>query len=554
MGIDARKQSEFIIRYIKDAKRKVMVGAIIASIVSVLLFVLGSYYLLFRFYKNMTDDYYTSLLHSISSFQEELIERQTYRDDLKRIASEVVKRKGVNHVWFTDRFGRLIYSTDADLISQYSNERLPSQYFESVHHLWQFENGNPVPKVVPIERLLSQRFSIPIYANGREEYDFVMGIDVRRFIYLPQEMSKLLYISIGYILFFASLLFFPLFVWVKNRFSSITTQVSVMFGSLQFGAEKARVGAEPAPQPKPQDSYAMKTTSPETTPRKAPSPELVKSEPQTPEAPLDTSFQVTEKEAEEPQGKQEVQGAGAREEAKEKQGEISDSQLALFARKKKEIFISEDIQLQFIHASSYVHHSNGIDGTYIYTHRGGEKVYFISFEIPYANAGDAIENIDGLISYFTDAIKAAGHIKDFTESLNGFCRERALGLTLSAIAVDIGEKSVRYGTFGTGRALYVKKGSNEVKELAVDMPRLGLISDEVFNKRSSYADIRFSKDDLFLMLPQNIDVINIGEEMIKTDLLTGREQSASEICSSIGRRFQQQPDIQQTGFVIVKFV
>ena len=66
------------------------------------------------------------------------------------------------------------------------------------------------------------------------------------------------------------------------------------------------------------------------------------------------------------------------------------------------------------------------------------------------------------------------------------------------------------------------------------------------------------KDDLFVLLPQNIGLIDAaGEDLLETikeDLLAGREQSAFDLSSSIGMRFQALSDIQQTGFVIVKFV
>jgi hypothetical protein len=556
MEMDSFKQSELIIRYIRDAKRKVIVGAIIASIVSVLLFVLGSYYLLFRFYERMTRDYYGSLLNGVSSFQGELIVRQTYRDDLTHIATEVGKKKGVDQVWFTDRFGRLVFSTDRELMSQYGNKRLPSQYYDSVQHLWQFENGSPVPRVVPITRFITQRFSIPIYAYDREEYDFVMGIDVRRYVYLPQEMDKILYISIGYIVVFASLLFLPIFFWVTSRFSGITTQVGVMIGAAALRPGKARGGEGPATQgpilqPEMKTSGGRVTFSPEPE-TKAPHPASRETEGRVKEE------KVKEEPGTAPKGEGQTMEVGVNQEPEEQKVEAPGEALALFIEKKKEIFMSEDIQLQFVHASSYVHRSNGFEGTYVYTHRAEEKVYFVSFLLPYEKAGEALDSIDGLISQFNEQIEAAGHVRDFTGSLNAFCLQNSLKLDLSVIAIGMAEGSVRYGSFGSGRALYVKKGSDEVKALGLDLPRLGSVAQEAFNEHSSCADIRFTRDDLFVLLPQNVNLISTGgkdpEEMLKGDLLALREKSAFDICSGIAGRLQGISDIQQTGFVIVKFV
>lgn len=538
MDKDALKQTEFLIGYIRDSKRKVIIVAVVASIVSVLLFVVGSYYLLFRFYERMTEDYYASLLRGVSSFQDALIQNSSYRDDIKQIASAVQRYRGVKHVWFTDRSGRLVYSTDADLLAQYRQKRLPSQYFESVQRLWQFENGYPVPGVVPITRFLSQRFSVPIYAYGHEEYDFVMGIDAARFVYLPQQTDKLILISAGYIVVFASLLFFPLFILITGRFNSLAARARMMFSTFGPVPGKPRPGKyrgeeEPALQePAPQEPASFETPLQKTASRepKAPAPE-------------------EEQEAEKTEDQQEGEVEGK---------EVPDNRLALFITKKKEIFMREDLQLPFIHASSYVHHSDGIEGTYIYTHRSGEKIYFVSFVSLGKDEDSASARIDELIFFFNEQMEDCAHVKDFTGKLNRYCLENSLELNLSLIAVDAKEKNVRYSSFGTGRAIYTKKKEEQTKELILDMPSLGTSSEKEFSEGASYADIRFVKDDLFVLLPQNIGLIDAaGEDLLETikeDLLAGREQSAFDLSSSIGMRFQALSDIQQTGFVIVKFV
>lgn len=530
MDKDALKQIEFLAGYIRDSKRKVITGAIVVSIVCVLLFVVGSYYLLFRFYERMTEDYYASLLRGVSSFQDTLIQKSSYRDDIKQIASAVQRYRGVKHVWFTDRSGKLVYSTDAELLEQYRQKRLPSQYFESVQRLWQFENGYPVPNVVPITRFLSQRFSVPIYAYGHEEYDFVMGIDAARFVYLPQQTDKLILISAGYIVVFVSLLFFPLFILVTGRFNSLVVRARMMLSSFEPAPGKPGEKEEPAPQEHaPQEPAPQEPASFET-----PSQEGVKPSSREPEAPT-------------PAEEEEVEGK-----------EVPDNRLALFIKKKKEIFMREDLQLPFIHASSHVHHSDGIEGTYIYTHRSGEKIYFISFVSPTKDEDSASARIDELISFFNEQIEACAHVKDFTGKLNRYCLENSLELNLSLIAVDAKEKNVRYSSFGTGRAIYTKKGEDKTKDLILHMPNIGTSSEKKFSEGASYADIRFEKDDLFVLLPQNIGLIDAAREglleTIKEDLLAGRGQSAFDLSSSTGMRFQALSDIQQTGFVIVKFV
>jgi hypothetical protein len=327
---------------------------------------------------------------------------------------------------------------------------------------------------------------------------------------------------------FASLLFFPLFILVTGRFNSLAARARMMFST--FGPAPGKPGAieEPVSQePAPQEPASFETPLEEAASRE-------------PEAPAP---KAQEAEKTEDQPEEEVEGK-----------EVPDNRLALFIKKKKEIFMREDLQLPFIHASSYVHHSDGIEGTYIYTHRSGEKIYFVLFVSPEKDEGGASARIDELISFFNEKIEASLHVKDFTGKLNGYCLENSLELNLSLIAIDAKEKNVRYSSFGTGRAIYAKKGVEQTRELLLDMPSLGTSSEKEFSEGASYADIRFAKDDLFMLLPQNIGLIEGLLETIREDLLAGREQSAFDLSSSIGMRFQALSDIQQTGFVIVKFV
>ena len=100
-----QEKLDIIMRYIKDSKSKIFSAAIIASIISVILFVAGSYWLLYHYYDSIVRDYYSSILRDISAFQQELIERESYTEDLQDIAKAAGQHKGVEHVWFTNRFG-----------------------------------------------------------------------------------------------------------------------------------------------------------------------------------------------------------------------------------------------------------------------------------------------------------------------------------------------------------------------------------------------------------------------------------------------------------------
>jgi hypothetical protein len=582
--MDTMKQTQFLVRDIREAKRKIMLGAIAASILSVLLFVLGSYYLLFRYYDGMTQDYYSSLLNGVSSFQTDLIGKENTIGDLKRIAGELSLYRGVKEVWFADRFGRLVFATDSELLSQYKNRRLPSEYFGSVQHVWRFENGRPVPKIVPVRKFLLQRFSIPVYPFRTEGYDFVLGIDVKRFVYLP-EKDFLIYLSAGYFVVFSALLFFPLFFWVSNRLGSIAARVPMIVGSQVSGIPRAAQEKEAQPDvvdEEPQTAGAFDTAEAvssretgwdggkaESKPRpqtgtnekqRSTRPSMEKKRRAEAKRPSADKMSVDRSSGDEASSTEEashdivadqVADAAARTDA-----------VALFAERKKALFMHEDFKLSFIHASSYVHNSSGLDGSYTYTHRTGEKVYFVSFLLPYRSAEDALANLDGLLNTFNDRIERAGHIRDFSKSLNEFCLENGMKLNLSVIAVETGEKSVHYSAFGSGRALYLKSGKMEPKELLLGFPELGAVTEEAFSEHPTFADIRFQQNDLFVMLPQDVFQPGAGSDAGSADpvaflsgaLIEVKEKSAFECSMSIGLKLRELSGSRQTGLVSVKFL
>jgi len=553
MDIDTMKQTEFLVRTIRDTKRKIVLGAIAASVVSVLLFLLGSYYLLFRLYDGMTRDYYTSLLHGVSSFQTDLISAESTIDDLERITGELSAYRGVREVWFADRFGRLVFSTDGELLAQFENRRLPSEYFENVQHIWSFENGRPVPKIVPVTKFLVRRLSIPVYPFRKGERDFVMGIDVNRFVDLPGT-DFLLYLSAGYFVIFSALLFFPLFFWTSNRLGSIIARAPMIFGPQVSGVRAGALPEEAPPSAGEGEQQAVDTPEAEARPPAGKS--VLKEGP----APADTP----RNEASQPQEVLHDEGSISDEAVDPAAPDVTDlaaevvsaeDSIASFMERKKELFMHEDVQLPFVNASCYVHNSSGMDGSYTYTHRTGEKVYFISFLLPYGGVEDARANLDGLLKTFNERIGTAKHIRDFARNINELCLENDMRLNLSVIAVETEAKSVRYSAFGSGRALYLKSGQEEAKELELGLPELGAVAEEAFSEHSSFADIRFQKNDLFVMLPQDVFQPDAGpKELFSGMLLEMREKSAFECSMRMGPKLRELSGARQTGLVTVKFL
>ncbi len=534
--MDIQERVEILIRYIKSSKRKIYISALIASIVAVLLFIFGSYYLLFHYYEGIVRDYYSSFLRDVYSFQQRLIAKETYREDLKQIAHTVKEQKGVEHVWVTDRFGRLIYSTDDKLFAEYSGKRLPANYFESIQHLWSFENGYPKAKIVPIKRLFSLRLSIPIYAYGHEDYDFILGADVKRFIYLPDRISFLLPVSLGYIVVFVALLFLPIFLWVRSGFSTLSTQARVLGGSIQFDLEKV--------------------TS-----------EIPKHE----EAKEEAAFEEKEEVEREKEEKEEIKPV-EEEEIKEEKEEKEEERVAVateerdvlseFMEKKLSVFKKQEIDLPFLQASSFVFHSNVLEGSYFYYHKNDSNDFYISFNYPFNQLENAVNKTEEIVEYFDIEMNKTDQIKEITKGFNTYCLQNNMDLDLSMVKIDEAENRVDFISFGKGYSIYLKHNEEKGKELMLDIPRLGTISEEDFKERVSYAEIKFVKDDLFILLPQNISDIVFNDErfidLIQRVMLVQRDHSALDIGSEINKVlepfFRKESKLPQTGFIVLKFL
>jgi hypothetical protein len=567
--MNVQEKIDIFMKYIRATKRKVFSTALAASIICVLLFVAGSYWLLYTYFERIVKDYYSSVLRNISAFQYELIGKESYIEDLKDIAMAVVRYKGVEHVWFTDRFGRLIYSTDSGVFKQYRKRRLPSDYYESIEWVWSFEEGYPKAHIVPINRFFSLRYSIPLYANSRDEYDFIMGMDVKRFIYLPQKLSLLLPVSIGYVGFFIILLFFPIFFWVNSRFSGIIIQAKTLFGSMEFDRGRTVAPEYPGSQGEPQTEGETQAP-PEPAAPLEPEEETEEGAPEETQAPRETkspeeiSARVKPKEkikaktSEETKAPEEIKAPEEMQSPVEKEQE-ADS-LALFYEKSKDIFMKEDIELPFIHASSFVHHSQKLEGSYVYTHRGKNAIYFASFIFPYKEASEALAHTDAMITFMQKKMDDGARLRELSRELNGFCLDNSIELDLSIVSIYEEERTVQYGSYGSGYSLYIKHDEERVKELALRLPRLGTVSKDKVKEIFSFsdADIKFITDDIFILLPQNAAEVDLDGtnfvDTVKKDIPARKGQGVREITEYFSKSFKGKLDIPQTGFVVFKFI
>ena len=107
--MDIQRRIDFLINYIRGSRKKFILSVFIVFLFTLSAFVIGAYYFLFHYYEGIIKEYYTSLMRNVSIFQEFLVEKDSYRRDLKNISDKLKKNKGVIDVWCTDRFGKLIY-------------------------------------------------------------------------------------------------------------------------------------------------------------------------------------------------------------------------------------------------------------------------------------------------------------------------------------------------------------------------------------------------------------------------------------------------------------
>ena len=226
--VETRKKLDILVNYLRGSGKALGAGAFLTALIALVVFVLGSYYGLFRYYEAVVKGYYESVLQSVAAYQNSLVKKETYKIDLKRIALSIRERRGVTAVWCTDRFGRLVFHTDETVMRQYESKRLPADYYESVTHRWTFTSGLPDVFFLPLPDRTRLRASIPLYPFGRDDFDFVLGADVRRFVFLPADAKRLLLYAGGIVLAAFFLLFFPLLLVIRGRFAGIVSQTRYM--------------------------------------------------------------------------------------------------------------------------------------------------------------------------------------------------------------------------------------------------------------------------------------------------------------------------------------
>jgi hypothetical protein len=608
--MEIQKKFDILTSYLRGSGKALGAGVFFTSLIALIVFVLGSYYGLFRYYETVVGGYYDGMLLGVASYQSSLVKKGTYKIDLKKVALSVKERRGVLAAWCTDRYGRLIYHTDDAVMRDYESKRLPSDYYESVTHRWTFTSGLPEVFSVALPGRLHRRLSIPLYAFGTDDYDFVLGADVKRFVFLPSSPRRLLVYTAGSILLAFLLLFFPLLLFIRGRFAGILSQTRYMLGTIQLEVEREAGERMPPERPVPDAGEFRVEGTPieaavreeaETEPMGGPREEAAHEEVEEerkeveragkakggeeekgqeawasvletvkefPELPIPPAKAKRTRSPSKASAKQapsaavkEAAGTAAYSE-KAIEEKMTMIPLLLLMETKQAVFKRQDVALPFLEASSAVFHSRGPSGSYLhYCEASGRRCYTI-FSYPDSSPEEATSHLSGIGKLLESEITRAGTSGDVVKSFNAFCVQNKIEIDASLLLIFETDKKVEYCSAGEGQALYLKHGESELKSLKMDVPGLGSLSKSEFGKRTSYAEIAFVAADLFLLMPLNGASVFLGEEsfedMIKRATLSHRNESARDIVDEVRSSFdpfkRKEKGLPETGFAVIKFL
>jgi len=567
--MDIQSRLDTLIHYIRRSRRRISASAFFIALIALILFISGSYYFLFFYYEKITQQYYESLMRNVSIFQQSIIRKESYWEDLKNICTSLKTNKGLIDVWCTDRFGKLIYHTDENVYNEYKSKRLSSDYYESINHIWEFQDGYPVVNRQQPHSLIVYRLSIPIYAFGEELHDFVLGMDVKRFILLPEKTSRILIFIIGYVVVSIVLLYVPLFLWFRSRFTKMISQTRLVIGTIQIDAKKT-APSEAVHEPEERAPVPVETDHADV------------------EAPAERRAIIQEEEVEEWVEK-EIQPARETKEPSEeapveeeekvyepaiaaiKEGETAEEMieerlrtnpLILLMDKKGDLFRKQDVDLSFIQVSSFVYHSKSSNGSYLSYYQNNSNHLYTIFSYPDVNPKFAADQLTSITEHFRSWEDTEPSIKNILKTVNTYCLENNLHIDASCVLIKEDDKKVDYSSCGKGQAIYVKKEEDIVKDLNLDLVALGILTDEQFEEAFSYAEIDFVGGDVFILLPQNAPEIMVEEEsllyLIKHIVLEKRQLSAREISDEINIKINEfrkrERKIPETGFAVFKFL
>lgn len=517
-----------------------------ASVAAVLVFVSASSYFVYRYYDRIVKEHYVSLLRTATAMQTRLLSGDSYQAQMASMGGTLAGSPGVLAAWFTDRYGSLVHHTDRALMEEYRAKRLPHPFREHIEQVWRFEAGSPVP-VVTRPGWNTLRFSLPLYAAGKTEHDFVAGLDARRFIFLPDRMSLIAAFAGGYLLAATALLFFPLFFMVRRQMRQLQSQTLALAGTARAGAPPG--DATGAQQPPPS---AGEPAEGEPAPEERAGGEPVH------EAQI--KGRPEEQAAEAPR-KPEEAGVEKGTAAQAPPEVMNPRELFLKIREKQ--FSGKVLDLPFLEGAGFVLHPARTDGVYQFYHKVKTDHFYCMFSTPSEDESRNLDLVPEIRTAVRRGLNESSELKAKILGYNELFRKQGIFLHLSLLHIDAAAATVSYTSCGGGYALYLKQGLEEVKELRLRVPRLGETDRDGFEEAYESADISFTGGDIFVAMPPNASDIRLHGRLldyaVRDAVLAGRDTAAAGIGETVMQAIHEleadeQARIPETGLVILRFV
>jgi hypothetical protein len=552
--MDNESRIHILIQNLRSSRKTTSTSVAAAALVIILIFSVACSYFLLSHFEKLHELYYAAVFRDVFSFQRSLIGADTYAEDMKHIAQAIQTHRGVTHVWFTDRYGKLIYHTDDVMLGEYRTRRLPTDFYESIERSWEYEGQFPVMHSVLLKDKLNLRLSQPLYIVSRDNHDFVMGLDVKRFLFMPYRMFHLLLYAAAFVVISFLLLFLPVFFLIRWRLREAESQARMLrLQGISSAAQGAGIQGDAAHRAAAQDltAEAMPEQSEvETAPPTPVHEEEVQEEAQIPTA------------APEPPEPAEKAAEAAAPNIMSKEIE-QDKLLITFLKQKRALFADHDVETEFLQAHSYSLHSKGWEGSYILYQGLNEKHILVCFTAPAGKTPEIYDRIVEIAEMIRLSLKSDTTASKLMRSYNSYSRKEKTSFNISLLLINESKQSVEYVCSGSQTAYYLKDGEKKAKELKLENPELGSLPTKEFGQQLSLADIKLVKNDLFSLPAHNTASITLGESalnlLLQQELVTQRKLSASEIGGTILKQFESldltvKNMLPQSGYIIVKFL
>lgn len=495
----------------------------------------------FRYYSDLVQRYYSALLRDTYLYVPYFIKIESYSEDFGWICRKLKERKGVDEVWVVDRTGRLIYHTSKEVRERFYGKRLPEEYRESIEKMWKFSNGYPVIEFVKAGSYLKIRSSIPLYVSGKGMYDFILGIDVNKFL-LPSNFPDRIffYLLLGGFILAVAIIFVPLYFWIGSLIDDLSTNARVLAGSLETELEKSlSAGAEIGREVPGEKLEGEKEVTREPEKKESVKRKIV--EEKEPEAKPEPVVRVGEK------GKEKVSG---------KKLPVP----VLLIDRKQQLLQKKQVKTGFFTAGSFSLRTRNPFGNYVLYYNKNEAHLYLNLLFTEQNIENALMWIDEISAEIKRKFREVDEIHKFSLELNDWLLDKKRILNLSFIFFEKSSKEIIFSSFGSSGALYIKNNSEELKDIKLAIPGLGTVQRDELQKVYKYSEIDFKKGDLLFLPPHTEVAQRIGidfKEILRDEIGIIKTLDVDGIISHLQKKLEgkieDRKSAPELGFVVVRY-